>query len=303
MSQISEQSKPENNLSKPPKVAVATVSTPSFVQGTQALLSSFIANNHGADYDLVIIGDDLPQIASSFSKFSQVKFHSVGDQLQQAAKRVGEQNKLLRNKLAQFYSLEIFNLTGYDKVLFLDSDIVCQQNITPLLSYNCDLGACYDRAWFMNKHRLYNSFYMVEPENSEAKGRTLFPSYNSGVLLVDKVLINHSTYHRLIERIDSIDWRDTSGVNDQIIINQYFEGKIEPLPETYNYITERVGFDSEKSQYGVDETCFVHFIGHPKPWNFKKIIKGLLKGGRAPENWSVWLKAYWKYLRMSPSGS
>lgn len=280
-------------------MAIATVSTPSFVQGTQVLLSSFISSNTELAYDLVIIGDNLPQVASSFLKFPQVKFHSVGDRLKKATQKVGEQNKLLRNKLAQFYSLEIFNLTGYDKVLFLDSDIVCQQSITSFLSYQCDLGACYDRAWFMNKHRLYDSFYMVDPESSDTRERTMSPSYNSGVLLVDKVLINHPTYQELIERIDSIDWTDTSGVNDQIVINQHFEGRIETLPETYNYITERVGFDRKWSESRADEACFIHFIGHPKPWNFKRIVKGLLKGRKAPENWSVWLKAYWKYLRMS----
>ncbi len=289
-------------LKQPFKVAIATVATVSFLPGTQALLSSILAHNTGLDYDFIVIGDESPELnQNSFSKFPEVKFHPVGATLQKATRIVGEQNKLLRNKLAQFYSLEAFNLTGYDKVLFLDSDIICRQSLRPLLAFEAELCAAYDRAWLMGKHRLYNSFYMVAPEAAQNE-RTLHPSYNSGVLLIDKSIITTDVYEGLIKQIDTIDWRDSSGVNDQIVINQYFEDRIKALPETYNYITERVGFSQELLEDSVDEVCFVHFIGQPKPWNFKRIIKGLLKGRKAPKHWQLWLKAYWGYLMISGSG-
>jgi lipopolysaccharide biosynthesis glycosyltransferase len=103
----------------------------------------------------------------------------------------------------KFLSLECWNLPGYDKVLFIDADMLCVESLQGIFNLNFPLG-------------------MVREEHRN--------QYNAGFILINKELINRSEYIRLLNHQKN---PDTFG-NDQAVINECYAGRISDIELKYN---------------------------------------------------------------------
>lgn len=146
-----------------------------------------------------------------------------------------------------FFKFEAFQDFGYERNLFLDSDILCL-NPTPLLLENSSssLLAALDSGFKPTRS------YKGHPNE-----------INSGVLSIPRALLGISTVQELQEIARNEPGRGGYNSGDQSVINKWIHRKNVPLtllPESYNLIKKDY-FDSE----GLESCKLLHFCDR-KPW-------------------------------------
>ena len=149
-----------------------------------------------------------------------------------------------------FDKLSVFNLTEYEKVVYLDLDLLILENIDELFTYN-GLAMAYDYP-FSNLH-------------------------NSGVMVIEP---NKNDYDNLI-KIMMKKMNNQEQLGDQDIINEYFP-RINSLPQGYNLMRiiknetikkysyiwneENDVFPLKKYDEKNFEKKILHYIVTPKPF-------------------------------------
>jgi lipopolysaccharide biosynthesis glycosyltransferase len=144
----------------------------------------------------------------------------------------------------------IFKLTNYDKIIYLDTDLLIKQNIDHLFSYDFN-----------------NRIYMTYDVSTNDNSALLFKKhmFNSGVILTKPSLeiYNHcySTMKLYENKISDLGTDQTilNLLNQQNIINVCY------LDFKYNYLST-FGDIYTKNLIIKDEPIIIHFILNPKPW-------------------------------------
>ena len=156
----------------------------------------------------------------------------------------------------------------YEKVLYLDCDIVVNRDIAEL--YNADIGDCYIGA--INNFLRSNMEHYVK----EKLGLSVKQYYNSGILLIN---INEFLINQVKRKCLSIlKLKDKLACPDQDVINLVCEGKIYKLDDRWNFQWhhqfgdickgELVDDYLERYQFLVDNKIWIyHFTSQVKPWN------------------------------------
>ena len=144
--------------------------------------------------------------------------------------------------------ISIFNLTQFDKIVYLDYDIVILRNIDELFNYP-HLSACEDISWFHP-----NLF----PETNEFHKWTAF---NMGVMVV---VPNAEEYRALVDYIPECHKQyPLSILSDQFLIDKYYNWKDRlecRLPLNYNTFA---CYRSLFYIYGARDPAILHFAGGP----------------------------------------
>jgi lipopolysaccharide biosynthesis glycosyltransferase len=247
---------------------ICTVTSSEFVPGTLVLIQSFLNHNPWFDGDIVIISDGLdPEQAKLFEIFPKVVFRKPGEDL---LLRIGHLCNALpafipRRK--RFYSIELFNLDGYDRLFFFDSDMLVTGNISELLSYPEPLLACSDQP---NRHvgkvRDRITFKRISADGVGDRD-VLKKTFNAGFMVADKTLLNHHTYEGLKELIHSNVFGNIRTHNtDQVVLNLLFDGKARLLDYTYNMIISNWREFSAAGHIDPADIRILHFTGSYKPW-------------------------------------
>lgn len=178
--------------------------------------------------------------------------------------------------------LLLFGLTQYDKIVYLDSDMMAMENIDELF--------------------LHKSFSAVQAGRLANKD---WIRLNSGLMVIEPDINAKNDMLGLISEVYSSRKQKGLGTGDQDVINEYFpewpSKKELILPESYNMIFKYI--DMYKKNFGFrysntkqNKTIkVVHFIGKKKPWNDKiwtviiLILKYLIRNDYC-------LRAYIRYL-------
>lgn len=151
-------------------------------------------------------------------------------------------NKKMERWNNSFDKLNVFNLTEYNKLIYLDSDLLILNNIDNLFEIN--------------------RFTMVPdiPFNKE--------KFNSALMIV---IPDNNIYKALIELTDTMNESNTDYVGDQTIINEYYKDKnVITLDKEYNTM-KSLHLDNDKyTSYevtkDVDNPVIIHYINQPKPF-------------------------------------
>ena len=140
-----------------------------------------------------------------------------------------------------FDKLSVFNLTEYEKIVYLDLDLLILENIDELFDYD---GL------------------------SMAKDHPFSELFNSGVMVIEP---NKNDYDGLIKNMKE-KMKNKDHTSDQNIINEYFNGNINILPQAYNLL-RRVYGDVKRNVYavkewddGIEDKKILHYIINPKPF-------------------------------------
>jgi lipopolysaccharide biosynthesis glycosyltransferase len=120
----------------------------------------------------------------------------------QICELIGYTKETLKNRT---YKFDVFKLIGYNKVLFLDSDILVLDNIMELFD--------------LDKSSAVRMDYGIGT-----------PVINSGVMLLTNNVLNIDTYNKLIYKLMDIhnEW------GDEEVINKHFADEFDELDEKYN---------------------------------------------------------------------
>jgi glycogenin glucosyltransferase len=134
----------------------------------------------------------------------------------------------------------VFELTEFDKILYLDSDLYINKNIDELFCLP-NLSAVISGKGYVNEWVEMNSGLMViEPKEG----------------LVDKML-------ELLKNT-----KFDKDIGDQDIINIYFDWKNKNLAisEKYNIYYFLIDYYVNSLGYDLNDFRVIHFIGENKPW-------------------------------------
>lgn len=146
-----------------------------------------------------------------------------------------------------FDKLSIFELTQFDKIIYLDSDMYIRKNIDEL---------------FEKKH-------MSAPVNRKfGPNITLPPELVSGLLVIEpqKGILNS-----FLEIISTIEDKRSS-IGDQDILQEYYTDWANQsqlhLDLKYNVFFTYLDYYIANSNYKLDDISVFHFILSKKPWDF-----------------------------------
>lgn len=154
-----------------------------------------------------------------------------------------------------FDKLLLWGMTEYDKIVFLDSDMLVLDNIDNLFDYPdfsaVQAGYCQNKTW---------------------------TRLNSGTIVIEP---NTDTCNKLISQIPVTTAKFTAidrSVGDQDVLNDYCpqwsEKKDLHLSEGYNLFFKYLSSYHKKYNFKYGENIYiVHFIGANKPWHEKGIRK------------------------------
>lgn len=147
------------------------------------------------------------------------------------------------------FLLPILN-KNLSKIIYVDADIICLNNIEELLSFNLDnnIIAAVPDTERMNQNR--NKDLKLE--------KHIY--FNSGMLLINvKEWNKYNIFDKLIEILS------TSSYNfkfpDQDALNLILTQKVVYLPKKFNYFNNSKVTDKE-----IKEIVLLHFAASPKPW-------------------------------------
>lgn len=152
-----------------------------------------------------------------------------------------------------FFKLNIMRLTQFDKIVFVDADMLLLQNIDHLFEYPSLSATTGGKA--------------AHPEYTE---------FNSGLLVVEP---SENTFQNLLECIEPSIKRKTAlglGYGDQDVFNEFYsdwDDKPEcHFDEIYNaeitYLDELM---HERGFRRLSEIAVLHYIGGVKIWNYSLI--------------------------------
>ena len=179
------------------------------------------------------------------------------------------------------FKLNIFNITKFEKIVFLDLDMIIMHNIDALFS--CPhmsavaAGHCKIKEW---------------------------TSLNSGLMVIEP---NEDDYNGLIKCCtDALEecLQNGRGFGDQDVIKYYYQNwdnQLElQLSEAYNCLPMCI--DVLSAQYSFDHIKVVHFCDHTKPWQYRWWDHVLFLGKRIAKcEWNRIraLYIYQKYIKQS----
>jgi len=240
------------------KFVVTTVCNDLFVPGLKSLIKSIIKHNVWFNYDIVVFHNNSSTKLSNKSKkdltnfYSKIKFKNVDD----IYDKINIKKNSRKRFISSFLTIETFNMIGYDKAIFLDSDMLCLGDLSDVFSYDIDFGVTRDT----NK-------YNLQTKNSYNKNIT----FNGGFLVVGKRYLNSKTYNDLFDLCNNT----TTDFADQFVMNEYFKNKnIFYFNSKYNALKRC--FPDEKFNNVFNDVRLLHFVGK-KPWindkDFEKIFK------------------------------
>jgi len=178
-------------------------------------------------------------------------------------------------------------LYDYEKVIYFDSDMICEADISCL--YDIDIGDNLISA--SHDHNLINKFH-CNGENNEyysqiAKMENCDNYINAGFVIINiKEFAKKININEMFELITSRKWQ----FQDQDILNYISEGRIYYLPSEWDFIPQvnvsYLTYDLRKEyQNGRDNHKIIHYAGN-KPWDKYFLIP--------------YFELFWKYATRTP---
>ena len=254
------------------KIAIVTVSNDAFLKGTLVLASSIYEQNEWFDGDFLVIDAGLSDSSiKTLDVFQYIKLIKPTTNIKLRVKELVRHIPSYVKSQARFFSLETFNLKEYDKILFLDSDMMCLGNLEDLFQLDNAFSACADPRFYLGYSRDQKTFLPISRKEGLSKGNSeVFKSFNTGLMLVKPNALDPSIYTQLCSYINPSHYRDIkSGHTDSVILNQFFFEQVTWLPLIYNFFTllwnELPHLQSSSFK---KEIRMLHFLGRSKPWEF-----------------------------------
>lgn len=191
----------------------------------------------------------------------------------EAPQRIKSKNKLFPHWNNTFDKFNIFALTEYDKVVYVDSDIFVADNIDELFEQPNMSAVVAGKSYPFNKNwnELNSGLMVIEPKEGmrdnlighmsdfERRKRTLRKPHKQE----SKRFFSSISLIKIKDRICKF----IQGVGDQDILEDFFDWKEHPelhLDEQYNVFSKYADYYEKKLR--IKPKCY-HFIGSKKPWS------------------------------------
>jgi lipopolysaccharide biosynthesis glycosyltransferase len=234
-----------------------TLTTNRDVKGVVALHNSLASN--GSSYPVVCLFSELSD--SNKARLSKLK-NVILREVDPIYNPYGSDNRFP----TCFNKLYCWSLEEYDRVIFLDSDVLNLNNMDHLFDhdYSPSLLCVTDPKDYYVEQRV--EWYARVKKNRKGEKKTHFSSadWSSGFLILkpDKIL-----FKDLLSKLGSIESFDSADLG---FFNTYFKDKISIIDESYNYLIRNFDgrFDGiNKFESERDSIYNLHYLGSHKPWH------------------------------------
>ncbi|KAI8984011.1 nucleotide-diphospho-sugar transferase [Mycotypha africana] len=220
-------------------------------EATEVLVYSLNKTNTKHDI-LVLVLDEVTQRLRDRLEFLGAKTISI-----EQVKYPWDSDKARQkgfNKACRYSKLNLWRLTEYNKVVYLDADTMVANNMDELFEYpqfsaTVDIGGVLNTGVFVAEPNMDTYTDLMNTyENA--------PSYNKG---------------------------------DQGFLNYYFNQSAKPLPGNYNVMIKFTKMSTLASKFiGENTVKVLHYTSETKPWNFH-----FLHQREWRENYDSYLFGYW----------
>jgi lipopolysaccharide biosynthesis glycosyltransferase len=277
------------NQNPPEKYAITTILDETFSDYFYVFLNSFLENNTWFSGDIVILynydlsflsNQKINQIKLLYKNivFKKIETERYEDTINLFKSRV---NSSFHRFIPSIFTIEAFNLIEYDKVLYLDSDMLVVNNIIELFKMKGNIIATRDTSKYIRENE-------IKPIND------INLVLNGGFLLLDGDFIRSDKHvQNMLDLFPSL---SKPTFLDQSLLNEYFK-KFEVLFISSDYNLLKRCFDDsrvDELKNSLNDIKIIHYVGE-KPWNDK--VKDFEKKYKVIEN--LWQSYYKRYKHVS----
>lgn len=280
-------------------VAIGLAANDYFVPYMATLIQSIVENSSKENnYDLIVLSGDIREVNKKILKEMIGNRNNFSIRFIDPTYLIEGYTFFMRGhfSLETYYRLVLPELLqDYDKILYLDSDMVAEADVAELYREDIQgylLAACRDA----DTAGLYNGF---EPEKKKYTDTVLklknpYEYFQAGTLLMnlDEFRKTYST-KEILEFAVSENWQ----LLDQDILNKLCEDRVKYVDMSWNVMVDYAGIRINKIirlapqwlnklyMESRQNQKIVHYAGPEKPWLQPEMDMG---------------KAFWKYARKTP---
>ena len=263
-------------------VAIAVSCNEYYMPLLGVMLNSLLKNgSEDNNYDIIVVRN-LNDFESETSKrYVKMLNKDIGNR-KNASIRFVDISRLIGNKeffvRGNFTPETYFRLflpeimVNYDKVLYLDADMVVKHDVAELYNYDIGdnlLGAVRDPIISgSNKAYLYNKHDYMEQLGIE----NIYDYFQAGVLLIN---LNEISKDKLCERMIEYAASHDCDLVDQDVLNLFCQGRVKYIDNKWNVDVNTIANSVvpfapvkmwKEYQYNRDNAYIYHFAGADKPW-------------------------------------
>jgi lipopolysaccharide biosynthesis glycosyltransferase len=252
------------NKKLPKKYALTTILNNSFSKYFYVFLNSFLENNTWFFGDVIVLYDDIlsPLSEENISKIKLLYKNIIFKKIE-SDKYINVINlfkskvdKSFHRFIPSIFTIEIFNLVEYEKVLYLDSDMLIINNIEELFLLKNNVVVTRDTS-------IYNRDNKIKPIGCDKL------ILNGGFVLLDGDFIKSENH--VENMLNLFPKLNKPTYLDQSLMNEYFKNySILFISSDYNLLKRC--FDDTKIKefnYYLNNIKIVHYVGE-KPWDEKE---------------------------------
>lgn len=212
--------------------------------GAQITLRSLLRHSNGFNLPVVVLyWQEFLRKEDLVSIYPNIQFRKIN---QTQYPQIPFDNTFRTWKYNCLYRFEIFKLSSFDKILYIDSDIIFQTDVMNIFKERVDFGA------------------VIRPQNIVPQIDKAV-AFSAGFMLISKKFLKPDVTFDLIRLATSFpesEVRVKSGkwIGNEPILNKFFRNIFTPIPDFFNLCTDTITLEKLKTPANV------HFIGHNKPW-------------------------------------
>lgn len=283
----------ENNI------AIALASNDYFVPYMATMLYSIVAHaNPKKNYDVLILTQDISKVSKKRIKEQYENQQNVSIRFVDPSVLIEGYDFFTRGHFSMetYYRLVLPEaLPNYDKILYLDSDMVCQADVANLYETDVEgylLAACHDA----DTAGLYNGYESGKKKYTDEilKLKEPYQYFQAGTILLNLTEFRkqYST-EEILRFAVSYKWE----LLDQDILNKLCEGRVKYVDMAWNVMVDFGGIRQNQIialaprwlnlmyQEARKKPKIIHYAGPEKPWFYPEMDMG---------------PVFWKYAKETP---
>lgn len=236
------------------RVAIVTIVNDSFVKGAQVMIKSFLDTNSWFEGDIIVCHsfNRSPLSAANMKKLAALYPKTIFRNINESDYAdINTKNAMNARFVVSYYTLEAFRITGYDRVLFLDSDMIILGDLTNLIKRECFVG-------IENTLSIYST-------NKECGGKNPISYINGGVFSIPKGLLGERSFNELLEVAKPGHKKADQDTINKWILERKFSYYV--INNRYNFMVRAPWKQNRPvSDIQKDEVRILHYAGKHKPW-------------------------------------
>lgn len=241
------------------KIGLFTMIDDDFMIGFRVFWKSFIEHNKWFNFDFLILDSGLSEESKKELQETYEKIKIIQVKKENYLKiNMSVTSDILKKT---YWKLDIFSHDEYDRLVFLDMDILVRGDIREIFQFTGQIAGC--QAYRPRSDRLTQEI-------------------NSGVFVINKPAISHETYIAILDFT-----KKGFTMPDQAAINQFFRRK-KYLPKVYN--VEKRMLHTKRHKETLNNAKIIHYVAS-KPW---QKIKPNAREKTYRELENLWLEYYKK---------